>query len=170
MLKRICTIFMVMILFGSLLNIGCAEEKELIAAQDGDVIKVHYTGTLKDGTIFDTSRGRQPLEFTLGAGQLIPGFENAVRGMSIGQSKTVTIPPEEAYGPFRDDLIFTIDKGRLPDSSNPEIGQQLKIELSGNISTQAIITDVSETTITVDANHHLAGKDLTFEIEVVEIR
>lgn len=170
MLKRICTIFTIVILFGSLLNIGCTEEKELITAEDGHFIKVHYTGTLKDGTIFDTSRGRQPLEFTLGTGQLIPGFENAVRGMSVGQSKTVTIPPEEAYGPFRDDLIFTIDKGELPDDSDPEIGQQVQIKLGGNISTQAIITDISETTITVDANHHLAGKDLTFEIEVVEIR
>lgn len=170
MQKKICNLLTVTLLFSVLLSIGCTEEKDLIVAKNGNIIKVHYTGTLKDGTVFDTSIGRQPLEFTLGAGQLIPGFEKAVRGMGVGQSKIVTMPPEEAYGPFREDLVFIIDKDELPNNSDPEVGQQVQIKLAGDVSTSAVITDISETTITVDANHHLAGKDLTFEIQIVEIR
>ncbi len=139
-------------------------------ANDGNTVKVHYTGTLEDGTTFDTSIGREPLEFTLGEGQLIPGFEEAVKGMQVGQSKTVTIPSEGAYGSHLDDMVLVIEREQLPENLDPEVGQQLQRQGTDGRTTVVIITEVSETTITVDANHPLAGKDLTFEIELVEIK
>ena len=139
-------------------------------AHVGDTVQVHYTGTLEDGTVFDTSVGREPLEFTLGAGQMIPGFEQGVLGMKLGESKTVTIPPEQAYGPYYEDQVWIVDRAELPPGLEPEVGQQLQ---AGDAQGQSIIvtvTDVSETTITVDANHRLAGKTLIFEIQLVSIR
>ncbi|MFC1593222.1 peptidylprolyl isomerase, partial [Candidatus Omnitrophota bacterium] len=96
--------------------------------KDGSVVKVHYTGTLGDGTVFDTSVGREPLEFTVGTGAMIPGFENAVRSMKLGQKKTVTIPSDEAYGPHRDDMVLVIERDKLPEGLNPEVGQQLQMQ------------------------------------------
>lgn len=139
-------------------------------AKDGNTVKVHYTGTLKDGTLFDTSLGREPLEFTLGEGQIIPGFEEAVKGMQIGQSKTVTIPPERAYGPHRDDLVRVIEREKLPENMNTEVGHRLQMKRKDGRTTEVIVTDVSETTVTLDANHPLAGKDLIFEIELKEVK
>jgi peptidylprolyl isomerase len=148
---------------------GCAGKESSAVAKDGDTVKVHYTGTLEDGTIFDTSREREPLEFTLGGGKLIPGFEEAVRGMQIGQTKTVTIPPDEAYGSHRDELILVIQRDQLPDDLDPAVGQQLQMQGADGQTAVVVVTEVSEATITVDANHPLVGKDLTFEIELVEI-
>ena len=139
-------------------------------ARDGNTVKVHYTGTLEDGTTFDTSVGREPLEFTLGAGKMIPGFEKAVYGLAIGESKTVTILAEEAYGPYRTDLVTVVEREQLPTSLEPEVGQQLQAQQTDGSTAMVIVTDVSETTITIDANHFLAGKDLTFEIKLVEIK
>ena len=139
-------------------------------AKDGDTVRVHYTGTLEDGSTFDTSVGGEPLEFTLGEGGIIPGFEEAVKGMQVGQSKTVTIPAEEAYGPHRDDLVMVIPREQLPEGMNPDIGQQLQMQQTDGRTIVVIVIDVSETTITIDANHPLSGKDLTFEIELVEIK
>ena len=139
-------------------------------ANDGNTVKVHYTGTLEDGTIFDTSAEREPMEFTLGTGQVIPGFEEAVRGMQVGQSKTFTIPSEQAYGPYLDDRVLVVEREQLPEDLKPEAGQQLQIPVADGRTTMVIVTDVSETTITLDANHPMAGKNLTFEIEVVEIK
>ena len=139
-------------------------------ASDGDTVRVHYTGTLEDGTTFDTSVGREPLEFTLGAGQMIPGFEKAVYGLKVEESKTVTIPAGEAYGPHRDDLIIVVEREQLPADLDPKVGQQLQMQQTDGRTAVVIVTDVSETTITVDANHPIAGKDLTFEIELVEIK
>ncbi len=139
-------------------------------ANDGNTVKVHYTGTLQDGTTFDTSLGREPLEFTLGEGRLIPGFEEAVKGMQVGQSKTVTIPSEGAYGPRLDELVMVIEREQLPENLDPKIGQQLQMKQPDGTTIVVIVTDVSETTMTVDVNHPLAGKDLTFEIELVEIK
>ena len=136
---------------------------------DGSVVKVHYTGTLEDGTEFDTSVEREPLEFTMGAGSMIPGFENAVRSMKLGQKKTVTIPSDEAYGPYHDDLVLVIERDEMPEGLTPEVGQQLQMQISGGRTMRVMVTEVSETTITIDANHTLAGKDLTFEIELIEI-
>ena len=138
-------------------------------AKDGDAVKVHYTGTLGDGTTFDTSVGSDPLEFTLGEGRMIPGFEQAVYGLKVGQSKTVTIPVEEAYGPHDDELVLVIGREQLPAGVNPEVGQGLQMQTTDGRTVTVPVIEVSEETITVDANHPLAGKDLTFEIELVEI-
>ncbi len=170
MVRKICVILLVTLLLGTVLVIGCTGKEDLAMANDGNTVKVHYTGTLEDGTTFDTSIGREPLEFTLGGGQLIPGFEEAVKGMQVGQSKTVTIPSEEAYGPHLDDLVMVIEREQLPENLDPEVGQQLQMQQTDGRKTVVIVTDVSETTITVDDNHPLAGKDLTFEIELVEIK
>ena len=153
------------ILLGALLVTGCGGGE----AKNGDTIKVQYKGTLEDGTIFDTSVGREPLEFILGDGKLIPGFEQAVVGMHVGELKTVTIPADEAYGPPRDDLVMTVERSQLPEGLEPEVGQQLDWRQEDGRIILVAVTDVDETTITIDANHPLAGKNLTFEIEIVEI-
>jgi len=142
----------------------------MVKAESGDTVKVHYTGTLEDGTVFDTSVEREPLEFTLGQGQLIPGFEQAVIGMKIGDLKTINIPADQAYGPYRDDLILVIERDQLPEDLDPEVGQQLQMIQADGSSITVIIIEISETTATIDANHPLAGKDLTFEIELIEIQ
>jgi len=136
----------------------------------GDTVKVHYTGTLEDGSVFDTSLEREPLEFTLGQGQLIRGFEQAVVGMRVGESKTVNIPADQAYGPYNNELISVIERDELPENLDPEVGQQLQAQQSDGQIRIVTVIDVSETSITVDANPPLAGKDLTFEIELVEIQ
>ena len=169
MLKNTCVILLV-ILTGILLLIGCAGKEDSTIANDGDTVKVHYTGTLEDGTVFDTSREREPLEFTLGEGQLIPGFEEAVRGIQVGQTKTVTIPAEEAYGPHHDEMVMVVERDKLPEGLKPAIGQRLQMQQPDSGTAVVVVTDVSETTITIDANHPLAGKVLTFEIELVEIK
>ena len=138
-------------------------------AKDGDKVKVHYKGTLEDGSIFDTSRGGEPLEFILGGGGMIEGFDKAVNGMQVGEIKTVTIPADEAYGPHRDDLMLVIERDNLPEDLEPSIGQQLEMTRTDGLVFTVIVTDVSDASITVDANHILAGKDLTFEIELVEV-
>ena len=156
----------VIMLLLAMLVTGCGDTQ----AKDGDTVKVHYTGSLEDGTVFDTSLEREPLEFTLGQGQLIPGFEQAVIGMKIGESKTVTIPAEQAYGPYNNELISVIDRDNLPEGLDPEVGQQLQAQQPDGQTIIVTIIEVSETSITVDANHLLAGKDLTFEIELIEIQ
>ena len=170
MANKICVILLVILLLGTVLVIGCIGEEDSAMANDGNTVKVHYTGTLEDGTVFDTSVEREPLEFTLGEGTLIPGFEEAVRGMQVGQSKTVTIPAEEAYGQHTDNLVMTIERTQLPEGLDPEVGQQLQMQQPNGRPTVIIITEVSEKTVTVDGNHPLAGEDLTFEIELVEIK
>ncbi|MFH5831892.1 peptidylprolyl isomerase [Halalkalibaculum sp. DA3122] len=138
--------------------------------KEGDKVKVHYTGTLEDGTVFDSSREREPLEFTLGEGQLIPGFEKAVIGMAEGDSTSVDIPSDEAYGERRDDLEIEVTKEELPDEVDPEVGIQLQVKQNENgRSIPVTITKVEENQVTLDANHPLAGKDLKFDIELVEI-
>ena len=164
------TILMVILLLGNMLVTGCAGNDGPKTASDGDTVRIHYTGTLEDSTVFDSSLERDPLEVTLGEGMLIPGFEEAVRGMHVGQSKTVTISPEEAYGPHLDEMVLVIEREQLPPELNPVVGQQLQMPQQDGRVIIALVTDVSETTITVDANHPLAGKDLTFEIELVEIK
>jgi len=137
-------------------------------AADGSMVKVHYTGTLDDGTVFDSSREREPLEFTLGEGRVIPGFEAAVKDMEVGQSKTVTIPADEAYGQYRNDLLVPIEKRHLPKGLEPEIGQRLQMQKANGEMSIVTVTEVAEDKITIDANHPLAGKNLTFELELVE--
>lgn len=132
-------------------------------------VKVHYTGKLQDGQVFDSSREREPLEFTVGEGKLIKGFENAVIGMEISETKTVNIPSEQAYGPVMDELKQEVKKQELPDELNPEVGMELVSQQPDGRQIPVKIVDVTDQTVTVDANHPLAGKDLTFEIEILEI-
>jgi peptidylprolyl isomerase len=138
-------------------------------AKTGDTVKIHYTGTLDDDTEFDSSAGREPLEFTLGGGQVIAGFDNAVDGMTVGDSKTVTIPPAEAYGDRHDQLVQQVPKSSLPDEMNPEIGMQLQSQGPDGQVMNLVVAEVTGESITVDANHPLAGQALTFAIELVEI-
>lgn len=138
-------------------------------AKRGDQVKVHYTGKLADGQIFDSSAGSEPLEFTIGEGNLISGFEEAVVGMSSGESKSVAIPANQAYGFHRPDLVMVVDRQQIPPSVQPEVGQLLELRHGENESLAVMVTDVSAATITLDGNHPLAGKDLTFEIELLEI-
>ncbi|MCC6346716.1 MAG: FKBP-type peptidyl-prolyl cis-trans isomerase, partial [Nitrospirales bacterium] len=120
-----------------------------------------------DGTVFDSSEGREPLEFTLGEGHLIRGFENAVAGMSVGEKKTVTIPAGEAYGPRRDDLVVHVERSQVPRDIDLEVGMGLQIKQNGG-ALQVIVAELDENGVTLDANHPLSGQDLTFEIELVE--
>ena len=161
---------LVIVLSGILLVAGCTGKEGLAVAKDGNTVKVHYTGKLDDGTTFDTSVESEPLEFTIGAGQMIPGFEGAVRGMQVGQVKTVTIPAEEAYGSHNEDMVLVVERDKLPDNLNPVVGQQLQMQQENGNTAVVVVTDVSDTTITLDANHPLAGKALTFEIELVEMK
>jgi peptidylprolyl isomerase len=138
-------------------------------AQVGDMVKVHYTGRLTDGTTFDTSLERDPLEFTLGEGELITGFEQAVLGMAAGESKTTTIPAAQAYGPHHAERVIDIERHHLPSDLQPEIGQQLQMTRPDGTTLNVIITTVTETQVTLDANHPLAGQDLIFDITLVEI-
>lgn len=138
-------------------------------AKNGDTVKVHYTGKLNDGSVFDSSENREPLEFQLGSGQLIPGFEKAVNGMTVGDSTTVTIPANEAYGDVNEELILSVEKDRLPADIQPEVGMQLQVQQPNGQPVPVVISDVTDSIVKLDANHPLAGKDLTFHIEVVEI-
>ncbi|NOR78361.1 MAG: peptidylprolyl isomerase [Methanophagales archaeon] len=138
-------------------------------AKIGDTVKVHYTGKFGDGMVFDTSIDDEPLEFRIGESQVIPGFEEAVVGMNPGESKTVNIPVDKAYGPHRDDLVQVVDRKQLPTSVKPEIGQPLEGRQPDGEIVVATVTDVTESRVTLDANHPLAGKSLTFEIQLIEI-
>ncbi|MEJ2257738.1 MAG: peptidylprolyl isomerase [Woeseiaceae bacterium] len=138
-------------------------------AKSGDTVRIHYKGTLDDGTEFDSSAGRDPLEFSLGEGQVIPGFDNAVDGMAVGESKTVTIPAEEAYGERHDQLVQEVPKDALPDEIDPAVGMHLQSRSPEGQVMNLVVTDVADESITVDGNHPLAGKSLTFDIELVEI-
>lgn len=138
-------------------------------AKQGDTVSIHYTGRLDDGTVFDTSEDRDPLEFTLGEGKVIPGFESAVQGMEEGESKTTKIPSDEAYGERRDDLVLTVAREQLPNDLDPEVGQRLEMRAGDGQTFPVVISEVEGDTVEVDANHPLAGKDLTFDIELVAV-
>ncbi len=135
----------------------------------GDTVKVHYTGKLADGSVFDTSRERDPLQIKLGENQVIPGLENAVIGMETGKKKTAVIMADDAYGQFRDDLIVTMPFADLPDDLNPKVDEFIKISHKDGRELFVKVLAVDDKNITFDGNHPLAGKDLTFEIEIVEI-
>lgn len=142
----------------------------MATAQNGETVKVHYTGMFSDGQVFDSSINREPLEFTIGEGSVIPGFDSAVVGMKVGENKTVTIPCAEAYGERNDNAIATIDRSQLPEGLEPRIGQQLSATRPDGTGAIVTITKVEENSITVDGNHPLAGKDLTFDLNLVEIK
>jgi peptidylprolyl isomerase len=138
-------------------------------AKTGNTVKVHYTGKLKDGTIFDSSIDREPLEFKIGDGRIIPGFEHAVIGLKGGDSVSVSIAADDAYGQHDERLIQKINKDQLPEGLDPQIGQRLEAHQSDGRKVPVIVSEINESSITLDANHPLAGKDLFFEIELVEI-
>ena len=138
-------------------------------AKAGDTVKIHYTGTLEDGTQFDSSEGRDPLEFELGSGQVIPGFDKAVEGMSVGEEKSVTIASDDAYGPHNQQMVQEVPKTALPANLEPKQGMALQAQGQDGQPINLTVTEVGEESITVDANHPLAGKALKFEIELVAI-
>jgi peptidylprolyl isomerase len=162
-------LILILVLASIILISGCNSNEGTSAAKEGSTVKVHYTGKLDDGTVFDTSIERDPLEFTIGDGDVIPGFEQAVIGMTPGELKTVTIPAEEAYGPYDEELVIEVDRSKIPEDIEPEIGMQLQGTLESGAVIQYTVIAVSESTVTLDANHPLAGKDLTFDIELVDI-
>jgi peptidylprolyl isomerase len=138
-------------------------------AKSGDTVKIHYTGTLDDGTQFDSSAGRDPLEFEVGSGHVIPGFDKAVEGMSVGDNKSVRIEADDAYGQRHDQLVQQVERSVLPDDLDPKEGMALQSNSPDGQVMQFMVTAVTEETITVDANHPLAGQALSFDIELVEI-
>jgi len=138
-------------------------------AKIGDTVRVHYEGSLADGTVFDSSRNREPFEFTLGEKTVIDGFENAVIGMEVGEKKRITIPPEEAYGPHLQELVIVVPRDRLPDDLEAVVGMVLELHSDDGRSMSARVTELDGESVTLDANHPLAGESLTFEIELMEI-
>ena len=137
--------------------------------KDGDTVSVHYTGTLTSGEVFDSSLEREPLKFTLGMGQLIPGFERAIMGLSVGQKATTNIPSKEAYGEHNSDMVLEVPKNQLPPELDAQVGMQLQLNQPDGQAIPVQITQIKEEMVTIDANHPLAGKNLNFDIEIIEI-
>jgi peptidylprolyl isomerase len=138
-------------------------------AKEGDTVKIHYTGKLENGEVFDSSRDREPMQFKMGGGEVIPGFEKGIAGMEVGESKDITIPPEEAYGAKNEQLIFEIERNKLPDQITPEVGMPLQMTQENGQPVNVIITALTDDTITINANHPLADEILHFNVELVEI-
>jgi len=138
-------------------------------AKKGDQVSVHYTGRLDDGTVFDSSDQGEPLVFVLGTSQVIPGFENAIVGMNIGDSKTIRIAAGDAYGSRHDELVMNVDRGQIPPELEIEVGQRLQMEKPDGETLRVTVTSVNEDMVTLDGNHPLAGEDLTFDITLVSI-
>jgi peptidylprolyl isomerase len=143
--------------------------EEMAQAKAWDKVRVHYEGKLSDGTIFDSSLEREPIEFILGQDTVIPGFEQAVIGMEAGESKDVSIPPEEGFGEYSEDLVVNIEKTILPPEINPELGMQLEVSSEEETPRVFTIADIAEDSITLDGNHPLAGKEIAFKITLLEI-
>lgn len=137
-------------------------------ARRGDNVKVHYTGKLSDGTVFDSSSGREPLSFSLGSGQVIAGFDEAVLGMTVGESKVVQIPVDKAYGERKEELVMQVPIEQVPPDMQPEIGLRLEMGGMNGEIIRVVVTEISKTHITLDANPPLAGKDLTFELDLID--
>jgi FKBP-type peptidyl-prolyl cis-trans isomerase 2 len=137
--------------------------------KEGDTVEVHYTGKLENGDVFDSSREREPFQFTVGNKDVIPGFENGVVGMDVGDTKTIEIPPEEAYGAKRDELVVVVKKSEFPQDITPSIGQRLQIKQPDGNPVVVTVTDLTEESITLDANHPLAGYTLFFDVEIIDI-
>ena len=139
-------------------------------AQQGHTVNVHYTGTLDSGDVFDSSREREPLEFTVGGGQVIPGFDRAVEGLGVGESRQVRLEPDEAYGQPREDLVVEVPREQFPPEGTPEVGQQVQVQVAPGQHRVARIADVGDEAIVLDLNHPLAGQALTFDVELVGIK
>jgi peptidylprolyl isomerase len=165
-MKKYYPVILGIILTALLLTAGCGGAA---VAKSGDTVKVHYTGTLIDGTQFDSSVGGEPLQFTIGSGQVIAGFDKGVTGMKVGEKKTITIAAADAYGEYRDDLVFEVEKSDLQLSVTPQVGMQLTMTQANGTKVNVTVKAITDTTITLDANAPLAGNDLTFALELVEI-
>ncbi len=137
--------------------------------ENGQKVKIHYTGTLDDGSQFDSSAGREPLEFEMGAGMVIPGFEAGVQAMEVGEKKSIHIPAVEAYGEKREDMVMEFERTQLPEGLEPEVGMGLQMQGPQGQPVPVQIAAVTETTVTIDANHPLAGQNLNFELELVSV-
>ncbi|MBW2471733.1 MAG: peptidylprolyl isomerase [Deltaproteobacteria bacterium] len=138
-------------------------------AKNGDTVKIHYTGKLQDGTVFDSSSDREPLKFSIGSGQVIPGFEEAVTGMTVGEKKTALIPCDKAYGERNPSMVMIVDRKHVPADIDPDVGLRLQVGSPSGELIAVTVIEVSDKNITLDANPPLAGEDLTFELELVEI-
>jgi FKBP-type peptidyl-prolyl cis-trans isomerase 2 len=135
--------------------------------EKGNIVSVHYTGRVTDGETFDSSEGKEPLKFQVGSGQIIPGFENAILGKNVGDTVTVNIPANEAYGEIREDLIIKVNKDQLP--GEVEVGQSLSADADNGQTVNVIVREINEDHVIIDGNHPLASLDLTFDISVVEV-
>jgi len=138
-------------------------------AQAGDTVQVHYTGRLDDGTVFDSSVGGEPIEFVLGAHHVIPGFEDGVTGMEVGETKTILIPSDQAYGPRMEEMVLTIPRDQVPPHITLELGEMLELSQSSGETIAVQITALTDTIVTLDGNHPLAGADLTFDLQLANI-
>lgn len=145
------------------------ENQTMTEVKSGDVVRIHYTGKLTDGTEFDSSAGRDPLEFKVGSGQVIPGLDNRIEGMNVGDKDTVTIPADQAYGPRDDAQVQVVSRSAVPDGVDLSVGSRLQASTRDGKQVLLTVVDVDDSQVTVDANHPLAGQDLVFDIEVVEI-
>ena len=137
--------------------------------KSGDTVRIHYTGTLADGTTFDSSEGRDPLEFAVGSGQIIPGLDAAMPGMEVGEKKTVNVPADQAYGQADPAARQAVPRADIPDDIPLDLGTQLQVQTAQGQAMTVTVAEVTESEVTLDANHPLAGKDLTFDIELVEV-
>ena len=138
-------------------------------AKSGDAIRIHYTGRLSEGSVFDSSDGREPLAFTLGSGQVIAGFDSGVVGMAVGDTKTIEIPADKAYGARDENAVVEVAVSDFPDGVTPEVGLPLQLGMEDGGTLQVVVAEVTDENATLDANHPLAGKDLIFDLELVEI-
>ena len=138
-------------------------------ATAGNTVRFHYTGTLEDGSVFDSSEGRDPLEFQVGSGAIIPGLDRAIEGMSVGEQKTVTIPSAEAYGEYQPQARQDVPRDQIPDSIPLDPGTMLQMQTPEGGAIPVVVAEVTEESVTLDANHPLAGKDLTFAVEIVSV-
>lgn len=136
--------------------------------QNGSTVEVHYTGKLTDGEVFDSSEGRQPLSFTMGTGQIIPGFENALVGKNIGDKVTINIQPSDAYGEYREDLVVKVPNEQMP--GPVEVGMTLQAQAQSGMPLNVTVKEVNEDHVVIDGNHPLSGKELIFDIEVVSVQ
>lgn len=141
----------------------------MASAKTNDTVRIHYTGTLTDGTVFDSSNDREPFEFIIGQGMVIPGFENAVIGMSEGDEKTVSIPAEDAYGHYQDELIAVVARSQVPTEIELDIGTILQVRSPEGGIARVVVKKITESEVTLDLNHPLAGQELIFELELIEI-
>ncbi|MDB5100977.1 MAG: peptidyl-prolyl cis-trans isomerase, FKBP-type [Cyanobacteria bacterium RYN_339] len=138
-------------------------------AKTGDTVKVHYTGRLDDGSVFDSSAGGDPIEFQLGAGTVIPGFDSGVAGLIVGEKRTVNIPAVEAYGPHHEEAVFVMPRDQFPPDLAPELGMQFRMQHPAGMTLDMTVIALEDEAVTLDANHPLAGKDLHFDLELVAI-